>query len=236
MHDSCMRKHATRVMKKGMVSSMEIIIRHEQELDYRNVEELTREAFWNRYIPGCDEHYLVHSMRSMPAFLPDLDFVAEYHGNVIGNIMYTKATIFGDDGRQYPVLTFGPISVLPEYQGRGIGSKLIQHTKAIAKSLGYQAILIYGDPEFYKRVGFVAAETYSIGTQWDTYAIPLLACELTPGSLQHSAGRFFEDDLYQIDQDVAMQFDQSFPPKEKVSNLPTQARFSELVAMNRPRK
>ena len=156
MHDSCMRKHATRVMKKGMVSSMEIIIRHEQEVDYRNVEELTREAFWNRYVPGCDEHYLVHSMRSMPAFLPDLDFVAEYHGNVIGNIMYTKATIFGDDGRQYPVLTFGPISVLPEYQGRGIGSKLIQHTKAIAKSLGYQAILIYGDPEFYKRVGFVA--------------------------------------------------------------------------------
>ena len=77
---------------------------------------------------------------------------------------------------------------------------------------------------------------YHLQTQWDPYAIPLLAWELTPGSLQHSAGRFFEDDLYQIDQDVAMQFDQSFPPKEKVSNLPTQARFSELVAMNRPRK
>lgn len=214
---------------------MDIIIRREQEKDYREVEELTREAFWNHHSPGCDEHYLVHIMRTAPTFVKDLAYVAVDNDRIVGNIMYTETYILGDDNEKYPILCFGPVSVLPEYQGKGIGSKLIEHTKMMAKDLGHQAILIFGDPEFYKKVGFVGAETYSIGTSWNTYAVPLLACELVEGALSGCQGRFMEGEIYEIDKEKAEEFDKTFSPKEKVSGLPSQKRFSELVAMNKPR-
>lgn len=214
---------------------MNIIIRKEQENDCKEVEIITREAFWNHHSPGCDEHYLVHIMRKSPAFVKELDYVAVYDNRIVGNIMYIETYILGDDNRKHPVLCFGPISVLPEYQGKGIGSKLIEHTKIIAKDLGYKAILIFGDPEFYKRVGFISAEAYSIGTSWNTYAVPLLACELVTGSLTGCRGRFFEGEIYEIDKEKAKAFDKNFAPKEKVSGLPSQKRFSELVSMNKPR-
>ncbi|WP_313162883.1 N-acetyltransferase [Sedimentibacter sp.] len=214
---------------------MNIIIRKEQEKDYKEVEEITREAFWNHHSPGCDEHYLVHIMRKSPAFVKELDYVAVDDNRIVGNIMYTETYILGDDNRRHPVLCFGPVSVLPEYQGKGVGSKLIEHTKIIAKGLGYKAVLIFGDPEFYKRVGFVSAESYSIGTSWNTYAVPLLACELEDGALAKCKGRFFEGDIYEIDKEKAEEFDENFPLKEKISGLPSQQRFSELVSMNKPR-
>ncbi|WP_333649241.1 GNAT family N-acetyltransferase [Lacrimispora sp.] len=214
---------------------MDILIREEQEKDYRDVEEVTREAFWNYHSPGCNEHYLVHVMRKSPEFVKELAYVAVDGDKIVGNIMYTETYILGDDNKKYPVLCFGPVSVLPQYQGRGIGSKLIEHTKIAAKDLGYKAILILGDPEFYKRVGFVSAETYLIGTSWDTYAEPLLACELDAGALAECKGRFFEGEIYEIDKEKAEEFDKKFTPKEKVSGLPSQERFLELVSMNKPR-
>lgn len=214
---------------------MSIVIRKEQETDYREVEEATREAFWNHHNPGCDEHYLVHIMRASSAFVKDLDYIAVDGDRIVGNIMYTEAYILGDDGKKHPVLCFGPVSVLPECQGKGIGSKLIEHTKIIAKNLGYKAILIFGDPAFYEKVGFVGAETYAIGTSWNTYADPLLACELVPGALSGCKGRFFEDEIYEIDKEKAEAFDRTFTPKEKLDGLPSQKRFAELVSMNKPR-
>ncbi len=215
---------------------MEITIRNEVEKDYREVENLTREAFWNHYVPGCDEHYLAHILRESPAFVKELDFVAICDDTIVGNIMYTKAHILGDDNVKYPVLSFGPLSILPQYQGKGIGAKLIEHTKKIAKDSGYNAIIIYGDPEYYKRVGFVCAETFSIATSWNTYAAPLLACELTNGSLNGISGRFFEDEVYEVDMEKAEAFDKAFTPKEKLSGFPSQKRFTELLVMNRPRE
>lgn len=215
---------------------MNIIIRREQKQDYSAVEAVTREAFWNHHGPGCDEHYLVHTMRDAPAFVPELAYVAVEDDKVVGNIMYTETYILGDDGEKHPVLCFGPVSVLPEHQGRGIGSRLIEHTKSIAKGLGYRAILIFGDPEFYKKVGFVGAERYGIGTSWGTYAVPLLACELVAGALAGCRGRFIEGAAYDINKERAEAFDKSFPPKEKVSGLPSQQRFAQLVSMNRPRE
>ncbi len=214
---------------------MNIIIRKEQEKDYNEVEIITREAFWNHHSPGCDEHYLVHIMRKSPDFVKELDYVAVDGNRIVGNIMYTEAYVLGDDNKKYPVLCFGPVSVLPEYQGKGIGIKLIEHTKIEAKDLGYKAILIFGDPEFYKRTGFISAEAYSIGTSWNTYAVPLLACELVSGALEECKGRFFEGEIYEIDKEKAEVFDKTFAPKEKVSGLPSQKRFLELVSMNKPR-
>ncbi len=210
-------------------------VRPENEADYRAVEALTREAFWNRHAPGCNEHYLVHILRNSDAFVKELDFVAVCRGKVMGNIMYTRAFILGDDLLKHPVLSFGPVSVLPEFQRKGVGGRLIEHTKSIARDLGYAAIIIYGDPEFYKRTGFRQAEAYSIGTSANTYAASLLACELTPGALEAHKGRFFEDAIYEIDQAAAEEFDATFPLREKRTGLPGQLRFSELARMTRPR-
>ena len=163
-------------------------IRLETPADYSTVEQITREAFWNHHVPGCDEHYLAHVLRKAECFLPELDFIAEQNGTLVGNIMYTKAKIVGDDGAEYPVLSFGPISVMPEFQGRGVGGKLILHTLSLAKEMGHTAVLIYGDPDYYGRFGFVSAEQYRIGTRYNTYAAALQAIELVPDALADKAG------------------------------------------------
>lgn len=178
----------------------------------------------------------MHSMRNSEVFISELDIVAEIEGRIVGNIVYTKAKILGDDGNSYDVICFGPISVLPKLQGKGIGGVLIEHTKNLAKRLGYRAILIYGDPEYYSRYGFVAAKTYGIGTPDNMYAVPLQAYELFSGALQNCEGRFYEDIVYEINEVEAMEFDKSFPKKEKQSELPSQKRFSELVGMREPKK
>jgi len=212
-----------------------IKLRNEKVSDYRAVEELTREAFWNHYVPGCDEHYLLHIMRNADCFINELDIIAEVDGKIVGNIVYTKAKIVTDDGNCIEVLSFGPLSVLPEFQGRGIGGMLIEHTKNIAKELGYKAILIYGDPGYYSKFGFVAAETYQIGTADNMYAVPLQAIELIRGALSNGSGRFFEDAIYEVDEAAAKEFDKDFPQKELKNDLPTQNRFCQLVQMRVPR-
>ncbi|MGI6084317.1 MAG: GNAT family N-acetyltransferase [Acetivibrionales bacterium] len=212
-----------------------IKLRNETVSDYRRGEEITREAFWNHHVPGCDEHYLLHIMRNCDAFIRELDFVAEIDGNVLANIVYTKSKIIGDSGEYYDVITFGPLSVLPEYQGKGIGGMLIKHTMEIAKELGYRAILIYGDPGYYSKFGFVKAENYDIRTPDNMYAVPLQALELYPGALSDCAGRFLEDPVYEIDEKAASEFDTTFPKKDKKSGLPSQERFTQLVNMRKPR-
>ena len=228
---------------------MEISLRLEQEIDYKSVENLTREAFWNHYSPGCTEHYLVHIMRNSESFIKELAFVAIHSNQIVGNIMYTKAYVLrdGDDHAGYyknppkntngkeSVLCFGPLSVLPKFQGKKIGSRLIEHSKRIAKELGYTAIIILGDPEFYKSTGFVPAEKFSIGTSMNTYADALLACELIPHALKDCGGIFVEDTIFEIDANLAEEFDKTFPSKEKKSDTPTQTRFLELLDLNKPR-
>ncbi len=215
---------------------MELIVRKERLADYREVEHVTREAFWNHHVPGCDEHYLIHVMRNHPDFISELDYVALDGDKIVGNIMYTRSRLVKDNGEECHVLCFGPVAVLPEYQGKGIGTKLIEHTKALAKEMGFSAIIIYGDPDYYKRVGFVPAETYHIGTSGNTYAEALLACELVPGALQNCQGCFFESPVFDVDGHKAIEFDQSFPLKEKVSGIPSQKRFKELSSSSKPRE
>ena len=96
-------------------------IRSEKESDYKIVEEITRKAFYNMYIPGCYEHYLVHIMRGHKDFIPELDFVIELDGRVIGNIMYTKSILKDEQGNQKDILTFGPVCIEKEYQRKGYG-------------------------------------------------------------------------------------------------------------------
>ena len=105
-----------------------VIIRKEEQKDWEIVENITREAFYNLYVPGCVEHYLVHIMRKHEDFIPELDFVLERNGQVIGNIMYTKARLIDENGIEKEILTFGPVSILPAYQRMGYGKMLMEHS------------------------------------------------------------------------------------------------------------
>lgn len=129
-------------------------IRNERKEDYSIVEEITRKAFYNVYVPGCMEHYLVHVMRDHEDFIPELDFVLERDGQVIGNIMYTKAKLTDENGTEKEILTFGPVSVLPEYQRNGYGKLLINHSCQKAAELGFDVIVILGSPANYVSCGF----------------------------------------------------------------------------------
>lgn len=207
--------------------------RLEQPKDYRAVENLTREAFWNNFVPGCDEHYLVHILRDADCFIKELDIVGSLDGEIAAHIMYSKAKIVAEDKSEYPVLTFGPVSVLPKYQRQGIGKAIIEYSKNIAKELGYNAIIIYGDPRVYSTAGFCAAEKYNIYTPDKTYMDALQACELTQGYLKDKNGSFVEDGVFHIDEKLAEEFDKGFEPKEKIKDLPSQKRFQEVNKLSR---
>ncbi|MDE7221539.1 MAG: N-acetyltransferase [Oscillospiraceae bacterium] len=213
-----------------------IELRLERPADYRAVEELTRDAFWNHHVPGCDEHYLAHILRDSPDFVPELDYVAVHDGQVVGNIMYTRAKIVLDRGGGREVLCFGPLAVAPAFQGQGVGGRLVEHTKALARELGYAAILILGDPDYYSRFGFVPAERYGIGTSWGVYIISLQAFELQPDALADCAGYFEESSSFRMEAEDAVAFDAGFPPKEKLSGLPSQEKFQWIVSQTKPRR
>lgn len=183
--------------------------------DYRKVEEITRKAFWNLHAPGCDEHYLVHVMRSHVDFIPELDFVMECDGNIIANVMYTKATLIDENGNEKSVLTFGPLSVLPEYQRNGYGKKLLNYSFQKAIELGYDTIVILGNPENYVSSGFRSSKHYNICIGDNIFPTALLVKELCAGAIPKGSWIFHESQAYQLDNNAAEEFDKSFEPLVK---------------------
>jgi predicted N-acetyltransferase YhbS len=206
---------------------MKIELKLEEEKDYRFVEELTREAFWNVHFPGCCEHLLVHNLRGTNEFIKGLDFVAIYNNKIVGNIVYAEAKI-KDNDKEYAVLTFGPLSVLPEYQNNGIGSKLINHTIKLSKEMGYKAIIIYGNPGYYKRFGFKESKEYDITNKDKKYPVALLVLELYPNALDGIRGIFDEGKNYEIDEKELEEFEKGFNEKEKMVTI-NQERFLEIA-------
>ena len=200
------------------------LIRLETKDDYDEAENLTREAFWNVYRPGCLEHYVLHCYRDRADFVPELDFVMEKDGKIIGHVMYVRSEIKADDGRTIPIMTFGPISIAPEYKGKGYGSILLRYSMDRAKKLGAGALAITGDIGFYGKLGFVAASAKGI----HYYAQPrenevpyFLVKELDDGFLDGITGIFQDPEGYFVDEAKAQAFDARFPPKEKLK-LPGQ--------------
>jgi predicted N-acetyltransferase YhbS len=170
---------------------------------------------------------VVHNLRTAKEFVKESDFVAIYNNETVGNIVYAQATVVGN-GVAHTVLTFGPVSVLPEYQNKGIGGKLINHTITLAKETGYKCIIIYGDPEYYKRFGFKASKEYGITNRDKKYPAALLVLELYPGALNGVEGVFDEGKAYEMNGEEAAQFNKTFPAKEKEYSK-IQDRFKELA-------
>lgn len=198
-------------------------IRNEKETDYRRVEEITRKAFWNLYAPGCDEHYLVHIMRTHKDFIPELDFVIEVDGQVIGNIMYTKAKLIDESGVEIEILSFGPVSILPEYQRRGYGKKLIEYSFEKAAALGYDVIVIFGNPGNYVSLGFKSCKKYNVCLENGIYPTAMLVKELKPGTLDGRKWVYLSP-VFDIDKKEAERFDEGFEPWEK-KYQPSQEEF-----------
>ena len=198
-----------------------IIIRKEIPADHRTVENLTREAFWNVYRPGCLEHYVLHSFRSDPAFVPELNLVMEREGEIIGHIMYVRSAIRTDDGRELPIMTFGPISIAPALQRKGYGKILLDCSMAKARDMGAGALAITGNIGFYGKSGFVVSRTRGIRYEDDPEADYFLMAELEPGFLNGITGTYKDPAGYFVDEAEAEVFDAQFPPKEK-QKLPGQ--------------
>ena len=206
------------------MKSDDIIIRRETPSDYDAVEHLTREAFWNVYRPGCTEHYVVHVLRKDPAFVPELDLVMERNGQLIGHVMYMRAKITADDGRELPVMTFGPISIHPDFQRRGLGKRLLDESMERARELGAGALCIEGNIAFYGKSGFVVAGTRGIryhGEPEQEMVPYFLLKELRAGFLDGVTGVYHTPQGYYVDETEAETFDRNFPPKEKLK-LPGQ--------------
>ncbi len=175
-------------------------IRLETPADHRAVEKLTREAFRDLRLPGrerCDEHLLVRKMRTVEAFVPELDFVAEHSGKIVGHIAYTRSGIATLQGKTIETLTFGPLSVKPEFQRRGIGAALIGHSLEKARRLGCRAILILGHPAYYPRFGFKPASAFGITLDNGIAPDALMAIELEPGALAGISGHFIYDPVFE---------------------------------------
>ncbi len=201
-----------------------ITIRNERESDRALVEHITREAFYNQYIPGCTEHYLVHIMREHPDFIPELDFVIEADGRIIGNIMYTKACLTGENGKEKTVLTFGPISILPRYQRKGYGKLLMEHSFQQAVALGYDTVVIFGSPANYVSSGFKSCKKYGVSVENGTFPTAMLVKELIPGALSAAEWIYHDSPVMHIDEEEALRFDDTFPRKER-KRLPSQEEF-----------
>ena len=201
-----------------------IIIRTEKEKEYREVENLVRESFWNVYRPGCLEHYVLHQLRKDAAFVPELDFVMEMGGQIIGQNMFMKAFIQADDGRKIPIMTMGPICITPDLKRKGYGMILLDYSLEKAKELGCGAICMEGNIDFYGKSGYRQASEFGIryhGLTEDDDASFFLCRELIPGYLDGITGEYAPPQGYYVDEQEAEAFDKTFYYKEK-KKLPGQ--------------
>ena len=197
---------------------MEIVLRLEREDDWREVELLTREAFWRKERiekigVGCDEHYLAHTLRTAPEFVPELDFVAEVDGRLVGNVMYSMAYVLLPDGTRHDVLNLGPLSILPEFQKQGVGSALMRHSLKTAARSGYGAVIFFGHPSYYPRFGFKEAKEFNITTCNGNNFPAFMAMELIYGDLNGIKGTYHESPLYNVNSDKAKEYDALFSKK-----------------------
>lgn len=199
-------------------------IRNETPVDYQTVEDLTRRAFYNLYVPGCVEHYLVHVMRGHEDFIPELDFVLDLDGRVIGNIMYTKARLVDGAGVEKTVLTFGPVCVLPEYQRQGYGKRLMDYSFEKAAAMGYDVIVIFGSPVNYVSRGFQSCKKHNVCVEGGKYPAAMLVKELKTGALDGRKWFYRDSPVMSINEEEAQTYDDSLEPLEK-KHLPSQEEF-----------
>jgi len=201
-----------------------INIRLEKKEEYREVENLVRESFWNVYRPGCSEHFVLNQLRNDPDFVPELDFVMEEDGVLIGQNIFMRTHIKADDGRMIDIMTMGPICITPTLKRKGYGKMLLDYSLEKAKELGCKAVCFEGNIDFYGKSGFRVASDFGIryhGLPEDADASFFLCKELEEGYLDGVTGEYATPQGYFVDDKDVEEFDKQFVPKEKLK-LPGQ--------------
>ena len=194
---------------------MNTVIRREEEKDYRRVEEIAREAFWNLYFPGTDIHAVVNKLRRSPDFIKELTYVIEVNGQVEGAIFYTTSKIIDKNKIEHKVISFGPVFISPKLHRQGLGRKLITYTIEKAKEMGYRAIITLGYPYHYEPYGFLGGKRYGISMPDMNFYKGLLVLPLSEGALENISGYvLFSEDLEATSEEIE-EFDKNFPYKEK---------------------
>ena len=202
-------------------------IRLEKPNDYREVENLVRDSFWNVYRPGCYEHFTLKKLRENSDFVPELDFVMEQNGKIIGQNVFVKAVITADNGNKIPILTMGPICIANKYKRMGYGKKLLDYSLLKASQLGYGAVFIEGNIDFYGKSGFNFARNYSIRYHGLPEGIDdsFFICKvLKEGYLDDVTGEYSTPSVYFACEQFPKEFEEyekTFPYKEKLK-LPGQ--------------
>lgn len=194
---------------------MELRIQQTNQKDFRLTEIITREAFWNLFKPGCDEHLVLHNQRKSNSYISDLDLVAQFQNKIIGHCIITKAKVIDIQNKEHQVLCVGPFSVLPEFQKKGIGIKLLNESIVIAKKKGYRAMILFGHPDYYHRFGFVNAQRFGITTNEGMNFEPFMALELYPDALAAVSGKFYEDNAFETNMEELNEFEKLFQKKIK---------------------
>lgn len=194
-------------------------IRLERKEDYFEVENLVREAFYNVYRPGCFEHFVIHNLRNDKSFIKELDYVLTIEDKIIGNIVYSLGTLKYDDGKTRKILTFGPVSILPLYQHMGYGEKLINYTMNKAYKLGYNEIVITGNPKYYKKYGFESASKYKIyyeGLDRNEESPFFMIKIFDKDRFDIQKSEYSDSECFNINEELLKKFDKKFPYKEIV--------------------
>lgn len=219
----------------------DFLIRNERQEEYRQVENLVRESFWNIYTPGCTEHYVLHCYRDNPDFIPQLDFVMEKEGKLIGQVIFSKAELILQDGTSLPSWTFGPICIHPDYKRKGYGLRLLNYALEKAREMGIGFLCMEGNIDFYKLAGFQLASNYGI----HYHDMPpgedapfFLAQELIPDWLRShnvSSAIYSPPKGYFVafeNPEAFEEYERSFAPKEKL-RLPGQLTYDGITETSR---
>ncbi|BDQ03580.1 MAG: N-acetyltransferase [Ignavibacterium sp.] len=194
---------------------MNLLIKQTSREDFSITENITREAFWNVYKPGCSEHLVLHNLRKSQSYIKELDLVAIRNNQIVGHIISTKAKVVDSLNKEYEVLCVGPLSVLPNFQKKGIGERLLKESIEIARRLGFRGMILFGNPDYYHRFGFKNAKEFGITTKDYQNFEPFMALESFENSLIDVGGRFIEDESFDVNEDKLNEFEKQFPYKEK---------------------
>ena len=200
---------------------MSVSFRREEKSDYRAVENMVRESFWNVYRPGCLEHYVLRCLRDDPDFVPELDFVMEKDGRLIGQNVFMRAHIKADDGRSIPIMAMGPICIAPEFKRRGYGKMLLDYSLEKAAEFGCGALCFEGNIQFYGKSGFIYASKFGLryhDLPEGADASFFLCKELIPGYLNGISGEYAPPPGYfaaDKNPEEFAAYDAQFPVKEK---------------------
>ena len=201
-----------------------LTIRNETPADFQAVEDLTRRAFYNLYVPGCHEHYLVHIMRDHPDFIPELDLVAELDGQVVGSVMYTRSTLTDAAGAVKDILTFGPVSIAPEHQRKGYGKQLLEHSFRRAALLGWDVVVIFGSPANYVSCGFQSCKKFSVCLEGGKFPSAMMVKELREDALDGREWVYRDSPVMSIDEGEARRYDDTLAPMAR-EYRPSQEEF-----------